>query len=226
MMMKSAFLALLLVLSLPALAEEKAATPKVDVTAAMADRVLGNPDAPVTIYEYASMTCSHCAAFHKYGLPTIKKELIETGKAKLIFRDFPLDNYAMKAAAMARCAPADKFYPLISMIFGEQERWVKTAAPDEAVQKFGALAGMDPEYIKACMTDPDLQKAMMASMQDGQKTYAIDSTPSFIFKKGDERMMEWDDFTEALKKAEAAAKENAEKNGKTGDSGHDDHAHD
>ncbi len=220
MMMKSALIALMLMLSLPAMAEDKAATPKVDVTAAMADRVLGNPDAPVTIYEYASMTCSHCAAFHKFGLPTIKKELIDTGKAKMIFRDFPLDNFAMKAAAMARCAPADKFYPLIAMIFGEQERWVKTSAPDEAVQKLGALAGMDPEYIKACMKDPELQKAMMASMQDGQKTYAIDSTPSFIFKKGEERMMEWDEFTEAMKKAEAAAKESGEK------TGHDDHGHD
>lgn len=206
MMMKSAFLALMLVLSLPAMAEDKAATPKIDVAAATADRVLGNPDAPVTIYEYASMTCSHCAAFHKFGLPTIKKELIETGKAKLIFRDFPLDNFAVKAAAMARCAPADKFYPLVSMIFAEQERWVKTAAPDEAVQKIGALAGMEPEYIKACMADEDLKKAMMASMQDAQKTYAIDSTPTFIFKKGDERMMEYPDFTDAIKKAEEAAK--------------------
>lgn len=206
MMMKSAFLALMLVLSLPAMAEDKAATPKIDVAAATADRVLGNPDAPVTIYEYASMTCSHCAAFHKFGLPTIKKELIETGKAKLIFRDFPLDNFAVKAAAMARCAPADKFYPLVSMIFAEQERWVKTAAPDEAVQKIGALAGMESEYIKACMADEDLKKAMMASMQDAQKTYAIDSTPTFIFKKGDERMMEYPDFTDAMKKAEEAAK--------------------
>jgi protein-disulfide isomerase len=206
MMMKSAFLALMLVLSLPAMAEDKAAAPKIDVAAATADRVLGNPDAPVTIYEYASMTCSHCAAFHKFGLPTIKKELIETGKAKLIFRDFPLDNFAVKAAAMARCAPADKFYPLVSMIFAEQERWVKTAAPDEAVQKIGALAGMEPEYIKACMADEDLKKAMMASMQDAQKTYAIDSTPTFIFKKGDERMMEYPDFTDAIKKAEEAAK--------------------
>jgi protein-disulfide isomerase len=213
MMMKSAFLALLLVLSLPAMAEDKAAAPKtdvaaskIDVVAATADRVLGNPDAPVTIYEYASMTCSHCAAFHKFGLPTIKKELIETGKAKLIFRDFPLDNFAVKAAAMARCAPADKFYPLVSMIFAEQERWARASAPDEAVQKIGALAGMDPEYIKACMADEDLKKAMMASMQDAQKTYAIDATPTFIFKKGDERMMEYPDFTDAIKKAEEAAK--------------------
>lgn len=218
MKMKSAILALLLVLSLPAMAEEKAATQKVDVAAAMADRVLGNPDASVTIYEYASMTCSHCAAFHKFGLPTIKKELIDTGKAKMIFRDFPLDNFAVKAAAMARCAPADKYYPLVAMIMDEQERWARASAPDEAVAKLGALAGMDPEYIKACMTDPELQKAMMASMQDAQKTYAIDSTPSFIFKKGEERLMEWDEFTDAMKKAEAAAKASGEK---TGHEGHD-----
>lgn len=220
MMIKSAFLALMLVLSLPAMAEDKAAAPKIDVAAAMADRVLGNPDAPVTIYEYASMTCSHCAAFHKFGLPFIKSELIETGKAKLIFRDFPLDNFAVKAAAMARCAPADKFYPLLSMIMAEQERWAKASAPDEAVQKIGVLAGMEPEYIKACMADEDLKKAMMASMQDAQKTYAVSATPTFIFKKGDERMMEYPDFAEAMKKAEAAAKESG---GKTG---HDDHGHD
>ncbi len=212
MMMKSALVALMLVLSLPAMAEDTAAEPKaaaaskIDLVAATTDRVLGDPNAPVTIYEYASLTCSHCAAFHKFGLPTIKKELIETGKAKLVFRDFPLDGYAVKAAAMARCAPEDKFFPLISMIFAEQERWARAAAPDEAVQKIGALAGMDPEYIKACIADEDLKKAMMASMQDAQKTYAIDATPTFIFKKGDERMMEYPDFADAMKKAEEASK--------------------
>ena len=210
MMMKSALIALLLVLSLPAMAEDKAATPKIDVAAATADRVLGNPDAPITIYEYASMTCSHCAAFNKFAMPTVKKDLIDTGKAKLVFRDFPLDNYAVKAAAMARCAPADKFYPLISMIFAEQERWARSSAPDEAVQKIGALAGMDLDYIKACMADEDLKKAMMASMQDAQKTYDVNSTPTFIFKKGEERMMEYPEFTEAIKKAEAASKAAAE----------------
>lgn len=220
MMMKSALLALLLVLSFPAMAEEKAATPKVDVQAAMADRVLGNPDAPVTIYEYASMTCSHCAAFHKFGLPTVRKELVDTGKAKIIFRDFPLDNFAVKAAAMARCAPADKFYPLVAMIMDEQERWARASAPDEAVAKLGVLAGMEPDYIKACMANEELNKAMLAAMQDAQKTYAISATPTFIFKKGDERMMEWDEFTEAMKKAEAAAKASGEK------TGHDGHGHD
>ena len=87
------------------------------------DRILGKADAPVTIIEYASLTCPHCAAFEKDILPKIKSEWIDTGKAKLVFRDFPLDGSALKAAIVARCAPPERFYGFIGVLFAQQGSW-------------------------------------------------------------------------------------------------------
>ena len=80
------------------------------------EHVLGNPDAPVTIIEYASLTCPHCATFHNETLPEIKKSLIDTGKAKLIFRDYPLDGVAVRAAAVAQCAGDDRYFGVLGML--------------------------------------------------------------------------------------------------------------
>ncbi|HYD16905.1 MAG TPA: thioredoxin domain-containing protein [Patescibacteria group bacterium] len=197
MKLRFALLAALLALAAPALAAEK-----IDTGKALADRVLGKEDAPITVYEYASLTCPHCAAFNRVALPEIKKHLIDTGKAKMVFRDFPLDGYAFKAAAMARCAPDDKFYPLVDMIFAEQERWARSSAPDDAVAKLGVLAGMEEEQIKSCMNDEGLKQAILEKMQAAQKTYSISSTPTFIFMKGEERMMEYPEWDAILKEAE------------------------
>lgn len=163
------------------------ASTKVDVEKAMQDRVLGNPDAPVTIIEYASMTCPHCAHFSNTILPEVKKQLVETGKARIIFRDFPLDNVAARAAAMARCADHDKYFDLIEVIFKDQERWIQSDQPMKALAQLGTLAGMDEEYIKACISDPQLNAAILKNMQDAQKKYTIKSTPTFIFNDGAEK---------------------------------------
>src|SRR5689334_24538334 len=87
------------------------------------DHVLGKAEAPVTIFEYASLTCPHCAAFDQETLPKIKENWIDTGKAKLVFRDYPLDQAALKAAMLARCAPPDRFYGFIDVLFQSQTSW-------------------------------------------------------------------------------------------------------
>ncbi|HEX2752392.1 MAG TPA: thioredoxin domain-containing protein [Alphaproteobacteria bacterium] len=176
----------------PAAAESGSllAAPKsleIDVQDAMLDRVLGNLDAPITIIEYASMTCGHCAHFHNTMLPDVKRELLATGKAKLVFRDYPLDKYAMMAGMMARCAPEGKYFDLVEVIFRNQERWMKSDNPLQALAKLGNLAGMDDEYIAACMQNEELRSAIAAGQMEATRLYRVRSTPSFVFntKKND-----------------------------------------
>jgi protein-disulfide isomerase len=160
------------------------ASPKkltVDVRSAMADRILGNMDAPITIIEYASMTCPHCASFHNTMMSDVKRELLATGKARLIFRDYPLDQFALRAAMMARCAPEDKYFDLVEVIFRNQERWTKSENTLKALAQLGNLAGMDDEFIAACMQNAELESAVLAGLREGQSLYRIKSTPSFVF---------------------------------------------
>jgi protein-disulfide isomerase len=157
-----------------------------DVPKIMQDRVLGNPDAPVTIIEYASMTCPHCAHFATTVLPDVKKQLIDTGKAKLIYRDFPLDTFALRTAMMARCADPDKYYSLIEVLFKNQDRWTKSDNPIAAVTQLGTLAGMDEAYIKQCMESVELEAYILRVVQDAQKNYTLKSTPTFVFNDGQE----------------------------------------
>lgn len=170
--------------AVPAQTESLLAAPKsltIDVQDAMLDRILGNLDAPITIIEYASMTCPHCAHFHNTMLNDVKRELLITGKAKLIFRDYPLDKYAMSAAMMARCAPEGKYFDLLEVIFRNQDRWMKADSPLQALAKLGNLAGMDDEYIAACMQNAELRNALAANQMEGQRLYQVRSTPTFVF---------------------------------------------
>src|SRR6478736_5031450 len=103
---------------------------------ALGDRVLGRTDAPVTIVEYASATCPHCAAFHKDVFPQLKSEFIDTGKVRFIFREFPFDDLALAAFMLARCAPPDKYFPMIDVLFEQQKVW----ASKEARTELGKIA--------------------------------------------------------------------------------------
>jgi len=158
----------------------------VNVAEVMQDRFIGKADAPVTITEYASMTCSHCAHFAVNVLPDFKKQLVETGKVRLIFRDFPLDGTALKAAMMARCAPADKYFSLVEVIFSNQERWVSAKDPMESLAQLGALAGIGPARFKACTENKELETAILDAMKTGQEKHGVQSTPTFVFNDGAE----------------------------------------
>lgn len=157
---------------------------KVDVAEAMKDRVLGNENAPVTIIEYASMTCPHCAHFATKVLPEVKKRLIDTGKAKLIFRDFPLDQFALKAAMMNRCISTEQYYNMVDVVFSNQDRWMRSKEPLESLAQLGALAGMDRDYFNACTSNKELETALLQGVQDAQKKYDLKATPTFIFNDG------------------------------------------
>jgi protein-disulfide isomerase len=169
------------------------------------DLLLGNQDAPVTIIEYASLTCPHCAAFEKETLPLIKKEWIDTGKAKLVFRDFPLDGSAIKASLVARCAPPDRFYGFLEVLFGSQENWARQGDPTEALGRIAKLGGMDDDKFRSCLKDDALQNKILASRLQGEKEFGVSSTPTF-FINGTKLVgsQPYEKFDEALKAASKA----------------------
>lgn len=168
--------------------------PDIDVEQAMQDRSIGAEDAPVTIIEYASMTCGHCAMFHKNVLPEVKKQLIDTGKARLVFRDMPWDKYAIKAAKMARCAPHDKYFELVGTIFDTQEIWTKRDDPQQGLREMGIAAGMDGKLVDACLESDALTKAVLERQKQARELDGITSTPSFVVLKDGQKLDSYPEF--------------------------------
>ena len=152
---------------------------EISLEKALAERVIGKADAPITIVEYASLTCPHCARFHKETLPKLKTAYIDTGKAKLIFRDFPFDGLALRAAALARCAPQERYFAVLDTLFQQQETWSRAKDPLAAIGNIGKLAGMSQATVDACFKDTKLMDSIVQIRLDGEKQ-GVDSTPTFI----------------------------------------------
>lgn len=144
------------------------------------DRILGNPDAPITIVEYASLTCPHCAHFANEVLPELKKKWIDTGKAKLVLRDYPLDKVALPAAMIARCAPPDRYYAYIETFFATQEKWVAASDSREALSRLARLGGMSKEELDNCLKDTALQDKILEGQLAAQKELDVKATPTFF----------------------------------------------
>lgn len=159
-----------------ALAQQAPAVP----ASATAPRVLGSPDAPVEVVEYASLTCHHCANFHNEVLPQVKKEFIDTGKVRIVYRDFPLDRVGLEAATMARCLPPERYFPVLSLLFAKQDDWSHAKDPIEPLARIGALAGLSRQAYDACRADKALQDSIVQSRYEGEQKHGVDSTPSFV----------------------------------------------
>ena len=144
------------------------------------DHVLGRADAPVTIIEYASLTCPHCAAFHKKELPALKKAYIETGKVRLVYRDFPLDRLALAGSMLARCFERDKYFAFIGVLFEDQTRWARSGDPMKSLGQLARLGGMTPNKFNACLRDKAIQEAVLKQRLQGSKTFKISTTPTLI----------------------------------------------
>ena len=158
----------------------------IDVEKAFAPRVIGKPDAPIKIIEYASLTCSHCAHFHNDVLPELKSKYIDTGKVFFEFREFPLNDPALKAALTARCLPEDKYEGFIALLFKTQEHWAGGLDYMAALKQNAKLAGMSDATFDACQADPKLKEKMAELMQAGQEKWKINATPTFIVNDGAE----------------------------------------
>jgi protein-disulfide isomerase len=145
----------------------------------LGDRVLGKDDAPVTIVEYASMTCPHCAHFHETTYPELKKRYIDTGKVRFIFREFPLDPLAAGASMLARCADKEKFFPLIETLFHMQRTWAveKPIPPLMAIAK---QAGFSEQSFNACLSDQKMLDAMQAEQKRATDKFKVNSTPTLF----------------------------------------------
>ncbi len=144
----------------------------------LGEMALGDEKAPVTIIEYASMTCPHCAAFHETTFPEIKKKYIDTGKVRFIFREFPLDQLAMAAFVLARCAGPDKYFAMIDTLFEQQKVWV-TQRPLGPLLAIAKQAGMSEEEFNECLKD----KKIMAGIEDVRQRaikLKVQSTPTFF----------------------------------------------
>jgi protein-disulfide isomerase len=165
------------------------------------DRILGKADAPVTIIEYASLTCPHCAAFEKDILPKIKSEWIDSGKAKLVFRDFPLDGSALKAALVARCAPPERFYGFIGILFAQQGSWGIAQDPVPGITRIAKLGGMSEDQVQACLKDDALQNKILAGRLTAEKDYKVESTPTFFINGKRVVGARSDEILDALKAA-------------------------
>ena len=151
----------------------------------LGERAIGRPDAPVRVVEYFSLTCSHCAAFHRDTMPQVKQKLVEPGTVRFVYRDFPLDRLALAAAAVARSLPPERYDPFVGALLGAQDRWAfnRNGDPMEELAKMAALAGMARPQFDAALRDEALARAIMEGVQAAEREYNIRSTPSFVFRQ-------------------------------------------
>ncbi len=151
----------------------------IDTEAALKERAIGDPAAPVTVIEYASLTCSHCASFHNDTYKTFKKRYIDTGKVRLIYRDFPLDGVALRAGMMARCTINQRYFGLLQVLYKSQNNWARAKNPVAELAKIGRLAGIDQATFDACMTSEELINGIIGIRQKAA-TAGVHSTPAFV----------------------------------------------
>ncbi|WP_441234303.1 DsbA family protein [Bradyrhizobium sp. 930_D9_N1_4] len=146
------------------------------------DMMLGSKDAAVTITEYASMTCPHCAAFNEQVFPKIKSEYIDTGKVRYIFREFPLDIKAAAGSMLSRCIAKDdapKYFAVTDMLFRQQNDWVMKNTT-ETLTRIGKQAGLTQQQVEACLKDQALLDKIAADQKYASDVLKVDSTPTFF----------------------------------------------
>src|SRR5213082_1614885 len=181
--MREIWFCLLIVLSLGALLPSPALAASGDAAKELAvqpsDRILGKADAPITIIEYASLTCPHCAHFDVTVLPKLKEKWIDTGKAKLVLRDYPLDEPALRAAMIARCAPPDRYYAYVDTFFGAQEKWATARDYRDALARLVKLGGMSREEFDNCLKNTALENKIVEGRLIASKELDVNSTPTF-----------------------------------------------
>ena len=134
---------------------------------------------PVTIVEYASMTCGHCATFHAKTYPVLKQRYIDTGKVKYIMREFPLDPLAAAGFMLARCAGKDKYYPMIEVLFAKQNEWA-VQQPIPPLTAIAKQAGFTQEKFESCLSDQKILDGIEATRAHGSQKLGVNSTPTFF----------------------------------------------
>ena len=165
--------------SFPALAQN-ASVQDLAVAGPLGDVAQGPADAKVTIIEYASLTCSHCGAFHRDTYPALKSRYIDTGQVRYILREFPLDPLATAGFMLARCDGEQKYYPIVDLLFQQQRAWTATDKPLDALRQMMRQAGFSQEKFDSCLKDQKLYDAVNAVKNRGIETFKVESTPTFF----------------------------------------------
>lgn len=147
---------------------------------ALGDMVKGDPNAPVAVTEYASMTCPGCRAYHESFLPAFEEQYIETGKVVFTFREVYFDQYGLWASMLARCGGEQTFFPIVDALYVQQRQWADPQRAVEELQRIGRLAGLPAERMQACLTDEDLLRNLVESYQTNAVADGVTSTPSFL----------------------------------------------
>jgi protein-disulfide isomerase len=176
----------------PAAGEEAAATEeapatkyKVDVQASLQDRSIGSASAPITVYDFSSLTCPHCAVFHNQVLPKVKQYYIDTGKVRWVFKGFPLNEPALKAEMIARCAPKDQYIKLIDLMYENQARWAFEESAMANLNMMLRLAGVSDDQFLACANSKELQEGYLKEVQANTEKFDLKATPTFVFNDGE-----------------------------------------
>ena len=167
---------------LPSLAFAQAAKVSPDALLqeqALPDLWLGKADAPVTIVEYASTTCSHCAAFHAGAFKELKEKYIETGKVRFVLREFPLNNVDKAAYMLARCSGDDKRYPVVDLLFSQQKAWMNDK-PLASLNTLMKQTGMSQTAFETCLKDKDLYDKLDKQSENASQKFGVNSTPTFF----------------------------------------------
>ena len=148
-------------------------------------RVMGDPTAPIRLEEFASLSCSHCADFHLKTLPEIKKNYIDTGKAYLVFNDFPLNASALHGSMTARCVPEARYFDFIKLLFEKQADWAFKENFGQILGQYASLLGLGKDAYESCLKNEELQKGLIANVSAAQEKWKISSTPSFVINDSD-----------------------------------------
>ena len=181
--------------------------PDVAKPVSLPDMALGPANAPVTITEFASMTCPHCAAFNETVFPKIKSEYIDTGKIRYVFREFPLDIKAAAGAMLARCIAKDdagKYFAVIDILFKQQNDWVLKNTTETLI-RIGKQAGLSQQAVEDCLKDQALLDKIAADQKYASEVLKVDSTPTFFINgdkiKGETSFAEFDKRIKSLLKS-------------------------
>jgi protein-disulfide isomerase len=170
-------------------------------TSTIVEMVQGAEDAPVTLIEYASYTCPHCANFHNDTFKKLKADYIDTGKVKFIYREVYFDRYGLWASMIARCAGPEKFFGISDLIYKGQSEWTKAGGPGEIVdelRKIGSIAGIGKDDLEACLQDGAKAQTLVAWYQENAEEHGIQSTPSFIMNGKSVSNQSYADFKKLL----------------------------
>ena len=170
------------------------------------DMALGNPDAAVTVIEYASFTCPHCRAFHQGPFKSLKADYIDTGKIYFVYREVYFDQFGLWAGMLARCGGADRYFGIADLLFQNQSKWMASGDPTgiaAALRRLGKTAGLGEDQINACLQDGDSAEAMVATYQANATADGVRSTPSFVINGKLHQNMSYAELKSALRDAGA-----------------------